>query len=48
MTLVDASGWVNYLRASDTVPQALLEDNQGLMHPMVIGELACGNLPDRK
>ncbi|MCY4556898.1 MAG: type II toxin-antitoxin system VapC family toxin [Chloroflexi bacterium] len=48
MTLVDTSVWVNHLRCNDAVLGALLEDNQVLMHPMVVGELACGNLPDRK
>ena len=47
MTLVDTSVGVNHLRSNDTVPQALLEDNQVLVHPMIVGELACGNLPDR-
>lgn len=41
-------GMVNHLRANDPKLEALLEDNQVLMHPMVIGELACGNLPDRE
>lgn len=48
MTLVDTSVWVNHLRANDPILEELLEDNQVLMHPMVIGELACGNLPDRE
>ena len=48
MTLVDTSVWVNHLRANDPNLQALLEDDQVLMHPMVIGELACGNLPNRE
>ena len=48
MTLVDTSVWVNHLRSNDTVLEALLEDNQVLMHPMVVGDLAWGNLPDRE
>ena len=48
MTLADTSVWVNHLRANDPILEALLEDDQVLMHPMVIGELACGNLPDRE
>ena len=48
MTLADTSVWVNHLRANDPLLQALLEENQVLMHPMVIGELACGNLRDRE
>ena len=48
MTLVDTSVWVNHLRANDPMLEALLEDDQVLMHPMVIGELACGNLRERE
>ena len=48
MTLVDASVGVNHLRSNDTALGALLEDNQVLMHSMVVGELACGNLSDRE
>lgn len=48
MTLADTSVWVNHLRANDPILERLLEDGQVLMHPMVIGELACGNLPDRE
>ena len=48
MTLVDTSVWVNHLRASDPNLIALLNDNQVLIHPMVIGEPACGNLRNRE
>jgi len=48
MTLADTSVWVNHLRENDANLTALLNDNRVLMHPMVIGELACGNLPDRE
>lgn len=48
MTLADTSVWVNHLRENDANLTALLNDNRVLMHSMVIGELACGNLPDRE
>ena len=48
MTLADTSVWVNHLRANDPTLAALLEDDQVLIHPMVIGELACGNMRDRQ
>ena len=48
MTLADTSVWINHLRANDPALVKLLEDNQVAMHPMVIGELACGNLRDRE
>lgn len=47
MTLADTSVWVNYLRGVDLSLGLLLEANQILMHPMIIGELACGNLRNR-
>jgi predicted nucleic acid-binding protein len=46
--LVDTSVWVDHLRCSDDVLIALLGQNTVLMHPMIIGELACGNLKNRQ
>jgi predicted nucleic acid-binding protein len=48
MVLVDTSVWVDHLR-SDNVPLVNLL-NQGLVavHPFVSGELACGNLRNRR
>jgi predicted nucleic acid-binding protein len=45
--LVDTSVWIEHLRSGDHNLVALLESNQVLMHPFVIGELACGNLRER-
>ncbi len=45
--LVDTSVWVDHLRKKDGRLVALLECNQVLVHPMVWGELACGNLHNR-
>ena len=47
MILADTSIWVDHLRAGEPGLVSLLNDNQVLTHPMVIGELACGNLPNR-
>ena len=47
MILVDTSVWIDHLRAGDTELAALLNGNQVLMHPFVLGELACGNLRNR-
>ena len=47
MILVDTSVWIDHLRASEPRLAALLRDNQVMTHPMVIGELACGNLLNR-
>ena len=47
MILVDTSVWVNHFRqANPRLSQALL-DGHVLMHPFVIGEIACGNLRSR-
>lgn len=47
MILVDTSIWVDHLRSG--VPQltAALQGGDVLIHPWVVGELACGNLRDR-
>jgi hypothetical protein len=47
MVLVDTSVWINHLRGSDPGLVSLLNAGQVLAHPLVIGELACGNLKDR-
>lgn len=47
MVLVDTSVWVDHLRQGESALQRLLEDNRVLIHPLIIGELACGNLRDR-
>jgi len=45
--LVDTSVWVDHLRRRDAALVQLLEQAQVWTHPFVIGELACGNLPQR-
>lgn len=47
MILVDTSVWIDHLRYGDTMLAELLKQNEILMHPMVLGELACGNLQNR-
>ncbi len=47
MVLVDTSVWVDYLRGDCTSLASMLERNQVVMHPLIIGELACGNLKNR-
>lgn len=48
MTLVDTSVWIDHLRQGDDELVAALLVGQVLIHPWVVGELACGNLHDRK
>lgn len=47
VVLIDTSVWVDHLRAGDRTLAALLHDGVALVHPFVIGELACGNLRNR-
>ena len=47
MILVDTSVWIAHLRAAEPRLSGLLEDGQVLVHPFVLGELACGNLRHR-
>ncbi len=48
MVLVDTSIWINHLRDGDRHLEKLLFDGDVLCHPHIIGELACGNLKNRK
>ena len=47
MILVDTSIWVDHLRSGEPQLTAALLQSAVLIHPWVIGELACGNLRDR-
>lgn len=47
MVLVDTSVWVDHLRSGDPTLAQLLGQGQVSTHPMIIGELACGNLRNR-
>jgi hypothetical protein len=47
MILADTSVWVEHLRRGSDRLAALLQDEQVLVHPFVVGELACGNLKNR-
>ncbi len=48
MTLVDTSVWIDHLRRGDSKLTLLLEQGSVLMHPFVIGEIACGSLSQRQ
>jgi len=47
MVLVDTSVWVSHLRDGNAELANLLNDGSVLCHPLIVGELACGNLKDR-
>ena len=47
MILADTSVRIDHLIVENPHLVSLLEQGQILIHPMVIGELACGNMRDR-
>jgi predicted nucleic acid-binding protein len=47
MILVDASVWIDHLRAADPPLVGLLNRNEALTHPSVIGEIALGSVAKR-
>ena len=47
MILVDTSVWVDHLRRGNSKLVDMLERSIVIMHPFVIGEIACGGLHDR-
>lgn len=47
MILVDSSIWIDHLRRGDQDLVTLLNDAKVLVHPFVIGEIACGNMRQR-
>lgn len=47
MILVDTSVWIDHLRVGVKELESQLKNCSVLLHPFVIGELACGNLCNR-
>jgi predicted nucleic acid-binding protein len=47
MILADTSVWIDHLRGTDVRLAGLLTRGAVGMHPMIVGELACGNLKNR-
>jgi hypothetical protein len=47
MILADTSVWIDHLRTLNPEMQTLLLNKRILMHPFVIGEIACGTLRER-
>lgn len=48
MLLPDTSVWIDHFRRGNTRLVAALEEQDVTTHPFVIGELACGDLIDRR
>ena len=46
--LVDASVWIDHLHRADLGLVRLLQSSEVVMHSAVLGELACGTLPNRR
>lgn len=46
--LADTSVWVDHLRSGSALLAARLEREEVRCHPFVVGELACGNLENRR
>jgi len=47
MVLVDTSVWIAHFRDGGKRLPELLESGKVMCHPLIIGELACGNLKNR-
>lgn len=45
--LVDTSVWIEHFRRSNDELAGLLVQDRVVIHPFVVGELACGTPPDR-
>ena len=48
MVLADTSIWIDHFNRSDSILITLLNDYEVVMHPYILGELACGNFKNRK
>ncbi|MEO8131832.1 MAG: PIN domain-containing protein [Bryobacteraceae bacterium] len=48
MILAETSVWVDHFRGANVGLSEILADGSVLVHPFIIGELACGNLKNRK
>jgi predicted nucleic acid-binding protein len=47
MVLVDSSVWIEHFRKGQPQLATLLNEASVLMHPFILGELACGNPKNR-
>ena len=47
MILVDTAVWIDHLHATEPHLVELLEQGSVLHHPMVVGELSLGSIPNR-
>ena len=47
MVVVDTSIWISHLTTGNARLKAILGNAEVVCHPLVIGELACGNIKNR-
>lgn len=47
MILVDTSVWIDFLRNDNEKLTTLLTEGQVFIHPLIVGELSCGNIKNR-
>jgi predicted nucleic acid-binding protein len=47
MVLVDTSIWIDHFRNDNNMLKELLNNNEVLIHPFILGELACGSMRNR-
>ncbi len=48
MILADSSIWITHLRSCDEGLNRLLDKGRVVIHPYIVGELACGSLRNRQ
>lgn len=48
MVLVDTSIWIDHLSIGNKLLEKLLLQNSVVVHPYIIGELACGTMKNRR
>jgi predicted nucleic acid-binding protein len=48
LILIDTSVWIDHLRSSIRLLADALEAEEVLVHPFIIGELACGEMKKRR
>ena len=44
--LIDTSVWSDHFRRRNDILVKLIESDQALTHPLIVGELTCGNPPE--
>lgn len=47
MVLIDTSVWIAHFREGIPALEQLLNEGEVIIHPFIIGELACGNIKNR-